>query len=220
MEADYTMICRRYTKLFAALNKALESRVRELDRPAMKLADIRGRVIFDKLKDDGSLLLECSAEITSLEQTAAAGKLKQKTRDTLRTLAETAVEKESYNEKVERILLPEKIPEEREASGAGHAGTFCYLPAVFCASASLLNTEETRENVYIAQKDCWLNTAPAANEIGLQAGGLTWETVDETAWSLVRKEFAALCETAAADSRVNAEIMRLFEAGRWEEAQA
>jgi hypothetical protein len=186
----------------------------------MKLAEIRKSVIFDKLKDDGSLLLECSGEITGLEQTASAAKIKQKTRDTLRTLAETAAEKESYNKKVESILLPEKSAGGSEASGAGAAGTFCYLPAIFCASASLVAAGETRENVYIAQKDGWLNTAAASSEIGLQAGALTWEAADETERSLVRKEFAALCETETADKRVNAEILRLFDASRWEETKA
>lgn len=217
MEADYNMICRRYTKLFGALNKALETRVRELDRPAMKLAEIRGQIIFGKVKDDSSLLLECSGEITSLEQTALAGKLKQKTRDTLQTLSESVVEKKSYSEKVESVLLPEKSTE----PGYGASGKFCYLPAVFCASASLVNAEETRENVYIAPKDNWINTAPAVNEISLKAaGGLNWELVEETERAFVRKEFAALCEKEAEEKRVNAEIMRLFDAAGWEEAKA
>ena len=220
MESDYNMICKRYTKLFSALNKALETRVRELDRPAMKLAEIRSHVIFDKLKDDSSLLLECSDEIISLEQTAGAGKLKQKTRDTLQTLSDTVAEKRSYNEKVESILLPEKVLEENAASCEDHAGLFCYLPAVFCASASLINSEETRENVYIAQKEGWLNTAPASSEIGLQAGGLSWETVEDSEWTFVRKELTALCEREVEEKRVNAEITRLFDASRWEEAKA
>jgi hypothetical protein len=216
MEADYNMICRRYTKLFGALNKALETRIRELDRPAMQLAEIRGQIIFGKVKDDSSLLLECSAEITGLEQTALGGKLKQKTRDTLRTLSESVVEKKSYNEKVAGILLSEKS----QAPGPDPSGKLCYLPAVLCASASLVNTEETRENVYIAPQDNWISAAPAVSEIGLKAGGLNWESVEETEWAFVRKEFAALCEQEAEETRVNAEIMRLFDASRWEEAKA
>ncbi|MDR2509294.1 MAG: hypothetical protein LBC77_01470 [Spirochaetaceae bacterium] len=220
MESDYAMICRRYTKLFGALNKALETRIREIDRPAMKLAEIRASMIFDKLKDNGSLLFECSGEVSSLEQTACAAKIKQKTRDVLQTLSESAAEKESYNKKVESILLPEKTAVDDEASGALTAGTFCHLPAVFCASASLVNAEETRETVYIAQKDGWLNTTPASSEIGLKSGALNWEAPEDTEAAFVRKEFAALCETEAEDKRLIAEIMRLFDASQWEEAKA
>ena len=37
MEADFNMISRRYAKLFGSLHKALETRIKELDRPAMRL---------------------------------------------------------------------------------------------------------------------------------------------------------------------------------------
>jgi GMP synthase PP-ATPase subunit len=43
MQADYNMICRRYHKLFQSLNNSLETRIRELDRPAMKIAETRKR---------------------------------------------------------------------------------------------------------------------------------------------------------------------------------
>ncbi|MDR3138473.1 MAG: hypothetical protein LBT95_02245, partial [Treponema sp.] len=41
MQADYNMICRRYRKLFQSLDNSLETRIRELDRPAMKIAEIK-----------------------------------------------------------------------------------------------------------------------------------------------------------------------------------
>jgi hypothetical protein len=219
MESDYNMICRRYTKLFGDLNKALETRVRELDSPAMKLAGIRRQIIFDKIKDDSSLLLECSGEVTRVEQTALSGKLKLKTREALRTLSESVVEKKSYNESVERILLPDKTPAKNGITDPAPANTFYCLPVVFFASMSILSPEETRENIYIAQKDNWLNTAPIVSEIGLRAGDLPWKPVSEEEWSAVRREFTPLCEKNISDERLNAEIMRLFDASRWEETK-
>ncbi|MDR1788457.1 MAG: hypothetical protein LBR16_08435, partial [Treponema sp.] len=97
MESDYNMIKRRYTKLFRALDRALETRVRELDRPAMQLNEIKRNIIFDKLKDESSLLLDSSNEVITLEQTALAGKLKQKTRDTVRTLSDSIQNSRAYN---------------------------------------------------------------------------------------------------------------------------
>ena len=219
MESDYNMICRRYTKLFGALNKALETRIRELDRPAMKLAKIRKEIVFDKVKDTSALLLECSDEILCLEQTALSGKLKQKTRGTLQTLSESIVEKKSYNERVESILLSDKAGEKSGISNADISSKFYYLPAVFCASMSLINPEETRENVYIAQKDAWIQTAPIVTEIGLKANGLSWKPAPEEVIASVRKEFVSRCEKEAMDERLNAEIMRLFDASRWEETK-
>ena len=39
MERDYQMICGRYLKLFTTINKNLEQRIAELDRPVMDLAE-------------------------------------------------------------------------------------------------------------------------------------------------------------------------------------
>jgi hypothetical protein len=219
MEADYNMICRRYTKLFAALNKALETRIRELDRPAMKLAEIRKSILFDKIKDNSSLLLECSGEVTHLEQTALSGKLKQKTRDTLQTLSESVIEKKSYNERVESILLPDKTTEVNAIHSRNTADNSFYIPAVFFAAMSLMNAKETRETVYIAQEDNWLNTDPIVSEVGFKASGFPWDAVSEEEWASVRKEVALLCDEKAGDERVNAQIMRLFDASRWEETK-
>jgi hypothetical protein len=219
MESDYNMICRRYIKLFGDLNKALETRVKELDSPAMKLARLRKQIVFDKIKDDSSLLLECSSEVMRVEQTALSGKLKQKTRETLQTLSESVVEKKSYNEKVERIFLSDKMTQKNGIHDSNPANTFYCLPVVFFASMSIINAEETRENIYIAQKDNWLNTAPIVNEIGLKAGDLPWKPVSDEEWSAVRREFTPLCEKNITDERLNAEIMRLFDAARWEETK-
>ncbi|MDR0568795.1 MAG: hypothetical protein LBG87_06280 [Spirochaetaceae bacterium] len=215
MENDYQMICRRYAKLFASLNKELEIRVRELDRPAIKLAEIRKQIIFDKLKDDGSMLLECSGEVMQVEQTARAGKLKQKTRDTLRTLGESVAEKQSYAEWIESILRSEGAAEK-----SGGEAEFYYLPAVLSVALSLLNPNETRENVHIAQKDSWLNTAPIASEVGLHSDGLEWQSIPEKDRAAVRKEFMVICETDDADQRVRNEIIRMFDAATWEETKS
>jgi hypothetical protein len=219
MESDYNMICRRYTKLFGALNKALETRIRELDRPAMRLAEIRKEIVFDKVKDTSALLLECSGTLMCLEQTAMSGKLKQKTRGTLQILSESIVEKKSYNERVESILLSDKTGERSSIPNSDTSDNFYYLPAAFCASMSLINPEETRENVYIAQKDTWFHTAPIVTEIGLKANALTWGSVSEEVIVSVRKEFVSLCEKQVLDERVNTEIIRLFDASRWEETK-
>jgi effector-binding domain-containing protein len=123
MEGDFNMITRRYAKLFQSLNEALETRVKELDRPAMQLAGTRKNMVFDKHKDNSSMLLSISDEVLPLVQTALSGKLKQKTRDAMRTLAESVYENHSYSEKVGSILM------KNQNDFSDHTD-LCYLPAL------------------------------------------------------------------------------------------
>jgi hypothetical protein len=217
MEADYNMICKRYTKLFHSLNKALETRIKELDRPAMKLADIRKTIVFDKLKDDSSLLLSSSGEVMQVGQTALSGKLKQKTKDTLRVLSSSVNEKKYFNEKVESILLPENaVSANNVAQGENK---YHYVPAVFFASMSIMSADETRETVYAPQKDDWFNASPIVSEVGIKANDFSWLPASNDKMSIVRKEFSAICEKEIIDERLNAEILRFFDSSKWEEAK-
>ncbi|MDR2793999.1 MAG: hypothetical protein LBB61_10130 [Treponema sp.] len=210
MEADYNMISKRYTKLFHSLNKALETRIKELDRPAMRLADIRKSIVFDKLKDESSLLFSSSGEVAAFEQTALSGKLKQKTKDTLKTLSNSITETQSFNEKIDSILLPaENEP----------ASDMRYIPALFLETDSLLNTTDAIENAYVPHTDAWQNAAPVISEISRIAGSFAWKTADEGEKTPVRKEFVSLCEKEVSDPRLSKEMLRLFDESSWEDTR-
>lgn len=206
MEADYFMICRRYTKLFASLNKALETRVRELDRPAMRLAEIRKNIVFDKLKDESSLLLSASDESSAVARISLGAKLKRKTRDALQTLAESICENESYNGKVENILLNTENTVMEDY----------YLPAMFFESESLLS-HESIESVWTAHADSRQGATPISSGAASAADRFPWAAVSDTGKESVRKEFVSLCEKEIADERVSKEILRLFDESAWEE---
>jgi hypothetical protein len=204
MEADYNMICRRYTKLFTSLNKALETRVRELDRPAMRLAEIRKSIVFGKLKDDSSLLFSAQDETTKVARTALGASLKLKTRDALGTLSESIYENESYNNKVESILLKNESAKTEDY----------YVPAMLLVSESFFSNEQI-ENVWTPQSGFYQNTLGSrAREA---AAGFSWTQASDEDKSAVRKEFVSLCEKEVSDERVSKEIVRLFDESDWEE---
>jgi len=209
MENDFNMIARRYAKLFQSLNKALEIRVKELDRPAMQLAEIRKTIVFDKLSNDSSMLFSVSGETLPLAQTALSGKLKQKTKETLNTLSESVFENRSYNDKVESILV------KNESDASSDANTR-YVPAVFCVIESLLNPEDYIENVYTPKTDVWQNTAPIVSEVNHIQGALNWSPCAGEEKAVIRREFLALCEKEMNEERVSKEIIRLFDESAWE----
>jgi hypothetical protein len=228
MQGDYNMICRRYHKLFQSLNKTLETRVRELDRPAMKIAEIKKSLVFDRLKNDSSLLFSAAEETLSVSQTAISGKLKQKTSDVIKTLYESTVESRSYNDKLKNILLDEaagkKAGTEEPGTAAGTDRRFsspdnddCYfLPVIFSSAESFLNSSDVIENIYTAQTDKWQNSGSIITELSGMQDKLNWTALDAGEREIIKREFIRLCEQDDSDERTDREIMRLFEANSWE----
>jgi len=212
MENDYHMISRRYEKLFLSLNKSLETRVRDLDRPAMQLADLRKNMIFDKLKNDTSMLFSISNEALPLAQTAQNGKLKQKTKETICALSEAVYENRSYSDKVDDIL----IKNDNNFSGEENVN---FLPAVFFVTDSLLNPSDYIENIYTVQTEIWQNTAPIISEINRIQKDLSWTPSNSEDKNLIRKEFFAICEKESGEERLSKEIIRLFDESVWEDCK-
>jgi len=212
MESDFNMITRRYAKLFQSLNKALETRVKELDRPAMQLAEIRKNMVLDKLKNDSSMLFSISSEALPLVQTALSGKLKQKTKETIHTLSDAVYENRAYSEKVDNIL----IKNDNNFSGDENIH---FVPAVFFVTDSLLNSNDYLEYVYTVQIDVWQNTAPIISEINRIHKDLNWIPSNNEDKALIRKEFLAVCEKESGEERISKEIIRLFDESIWEDCK-
>jgi hypothetical protein len=207
MEADYQMIARRYTKLFASLNKSLETRVQELDRPAMKLAEIKKSVLFDRLKDNGTAMICAANDIVSAAETALSGKLKQKTRTTLQTLSDQVIEDTSYTEKVSTILL--------KTEGDAGQDPQNYLPVIVMSGESTLHRDEYIDSVYTIQSDMLPNSAAVIAAMNGVQDGMDWVQVPAEDKEALKKELLALVEKEFPDERKSNELMRLFDADNW-----
>ncbi|MDR2245762.1 MAG: hypothetical protein LBE17_03650 [Treponema sp.] len=206
MEADYQMIARRYTKLFASLNKALEIRVQELDRPAMKLAEIKKSFLFDKLKNNGATMICAANDIVSVAETALGGKLKQKTKTTLQTLSTQVSQDDSYTKKVSAILLRDE--------GAGH-DAFEFLPAIFFSGESSLHRDQYIDTVYTVQSDLLPNGAALVSAIDDAEEEMAWAPVKAEAKETLKKELLSLAEKDSLDERTTNELLRLFDRDNW-----
>jgi hypothetical protein len=206
MESDYQMISRRYAKLFASLNKALETRVQELDRPVMKLAEIKKNILFDKLKNNGTAMICASNDISLVSETALSGKMKQKTQTALRTLSGQVTQSTSYAEKLGNILS-----EGDDAAKVDES----YLPVIFSSVESSLHQDEYLDSVYTVQSKLFPNNAPIISEINSVQDQLTWVPVPAEDKEMVKKELLSLVEGAAMDERASNELLRLFDADNW-----
>jgi hypothetical protein len=210
MEADYNMISARYAKLFRSLDKALETRVRELDRPAMQLSETKKNVILGKFKDSCSALLCASSDVYRIAETALSGKLKQKTKAVIETLSGQAKQGETYSRKIESILS-------NEAAGAAQNNE-SYIPALFATMESAVRRDEFVDSVYVVQDDRFANAAAVVTAVNNAEGGFVWSDAAEEEKQMLRGEVLALIEKESLDSRVANEVLRLFDAANWQSA--
>jgi hypothetical protein len=207
MESDFHMIARRYNKLFQSLNKALEMRVTELDRPAMQLAEIRKNIVFDKLKDSSAINFSVTSEALPIAQMAITSKMKQNTRDTMQSLAGYIDAGHVYTESVKGMLASQPQAE----PCASH------IAAVLLETDSLLTANEQIDSVITAQAEAWQATAPLVSALSQAKSSLDWQANSEEDKAATRSEFMALCEKeVAGDERIAKEIARLFDASAWE----
>ncbi|GMO40073.1 MAG: hypothetical protein Ta2F_16130 [Termitinemataceae bacterium] len=214
MEADFNMVSKRYNKLFQSLNKALETRVKEIDRPAMHLAQIKKTLVFDKIKDNSSLVLSVSNESPFTAQTALVGKLKQKAKQTMQTLGSSVLDDQSYSGKVESILETRVLAN----MNAEDKSDICFLPAIWASTESILNRDDFIESAYTAKAPSWQNTAPLIETITSAKDTFKWEPVNDTEREAIKNAFNSLCEKENLSEREAKEIKRLFEQSHWDVA--
>jgi hypothetical protein len=182
----------------------------------MRLAEIKSSLVFDRLKDDSSLLVSAAEETISTGQFAIGGKLKQKTRDTMRTLYDSAVESRSYNEKLESILIKKETVLPGSQGQADSKDDYAFLPVVFSSAESLLRNSEVIDTVYTAPAGILPNPAPVVTELKQVQDRLNWTALQDEEKELIKKEFVSLCESGGSDERLNREITRLFDESSWE----
>lgn len=108
METDYTRITERYSKIFADLNRELEIRVHELDKPAFDFAENASSTAHRTLIADGSGIAAVTAAENARAQTSiVASATKHRALATLRTAKNFLTLQQLSRDIVERALRPD-----------------------------------------------------------------------------------------------------------------
>lgn len=104
MENDFNRLKREYYKIFHGLDKALENRVFELDREAMQLAQMRDKLISDRVIKDVSSTLCIGRESHITAQMALTARLKDKSERALSCVGDNAYENQVYKNQIDDLL--------------------------------------------------------------------------------------------------------------------
>ena len=106
MGKDYGMITARYVKLFGGLNKNLENRIYELDKPVMKFAQKEISTISNRSKHLTATVPVSQSESLSVSQRILASEMKYRSAGVIESMNRFLASIKVQNELSEKILLP------------------------------------------------------------------------------------------------------------------
>lgn len=195
MEGDYHRISARYAKLFKALDRALEQRIRELDAPSVKVSDYQQRTMR-QLRNDSAAVFVCDSDSQILANNIMLAHLKAKASKTIGALGA------DVNNNMDRDRIVENMLE----NGKLESMTSEYVPVIISETESLVSP-----NSYVSK----VNSTAAGGVSGdavqniLSSMELEWEDSD-TDKDQIRSSFLERCERDIRDERVRQEVLRLF----------
>lgn len=109
MESDVNRLRREYYKTFHGLDKALENRIFQLDKEAMRFGDIRTSLIKNRVVKDVSSMVCMQNDTTKVMQLSVSARMKNKTSASLGSISNNISEQNVYNSQVEKILEQDNI---------------------------------------------------------------------------------------------------------------
>ncbi|MCR5768783.1 MAG: hypothetical protein K6G45_09880 [Lachnospiraceae bacterium] len=203
MEADYNRIRRDYLKIFKGLDKALENRISQLDRDAVKLAGLKKDVVFRHFIKDVPKTKASINEVTNTGQLAITARLKSKTSKALDSLGSKVRENYNYVDKMDSVMEEKSTDEQFEE----------YIPVVYVREQSMVMEDSyvTKINIPDYLKDSTKNTIEMS--IMGQINNLLETQKNEEETMEIRREFQNMVTSSSLNPQVANLMMRLFQNG-------
>ena len=203
MEADYNRIRREYLKIFRSLDKALETRVTELDSDAMKLAQTRKRLITDRMLHEAANAAASSNEIGATQRAAVSARIKNKTGRAIARVANRVGENLDYGAQM-RSILEKGVAKEVQTE---------YVPVIYTKEQStVLQGTAVTQTICPGQLD---SSAKSSIEMNVMdqvdmdaANGRTQYEAQE-----IYRAFGNMVASSNLDQRVKEMMMNLYVRG-------
>src|SRR5574344_1312600 len=203
MENDFQMIKRRYMKLFHSLDKELEVRIKELDKPAMDIASYRDSLIMNRVKNDSAAVLFYNYDTQTTAQKALTARLKVKAQKSIAAMTVNASNAQTYAKKITHMMAPVQEKENKPL----------YVPVLCTESSSMFAKGNQMSEVFIPEvmsqkaKAAVENTVTQGNaEINLK--DLTAEEKQE-----IKNAFLKQISASGLNQRTTDMMMKLFDGG-------
>lgn len=201
MERDYGMISSRYLKLFSGLDRELELRIYELDRPVMELAMKETGAVSNRKKITLATVPVSQVESLRTSQKIIASNIKSRSKSVIDSMTRFLTDMEEQNALTGRILLP-------QTSGQDEAELL--LPVII-SEACYDKSGDTQAEAYVSPTGISSATQDAVFA-GIKSALPTLNWQESAPSEEVKSEFHRLMSSSSAPKRVKEMMERLFSA--------
>ena len=205
MERDYGMISSRYHKLFNGLNKNLEQRVYELDKPTVQFAVKEINSISNRPKLLTSTVPIAQTEALAISQRIIASNMKNRCVDVVSSMSHFLGNMKEQKELTDKILL-KNCKVDSDAS---------YMVPVVYVESNYDRYGNTRTEMYVSQ-ECLSQRSRdnVKNVLNAKVTELNW--MEEEINSEVKSEFNKLLASSQLPERVKDTATCLFLGNNYE----
>lgn len=208
MQDDYDRIKSRYFKHFSSLDKALETRIHELDKRAY---EISRNYSMSQFKSGGEIVKTiCYSDDTQMVNVQQANAIvKNKSAKSISVMAEDIIEQLRYSDSVQSILKDVHSDKSDDE----------YVPVIFVETDSIMSADTSVKDVFTSSEASFSTNSKYLNQLKENSDQFSWKEVNDKEFEPIKNSFQQKVNTEISDERVAREMLRLFGETKWKETE-
>lgn len=207
MQDDYERIKQRYMKHFNSLDKALETRIHELDKRAY---EISRNYKLSQFKTGSEVIKAIcyndDTQLLNVKQMSAI--VKSKSSKSIGVMANDVIDQLNYTDSVKSIL--------KDVTSDSAESEF--IPVIFAETDSMMSEDSSIKNVITTQEADFVNNPRFLNQLKEASDTFEWKEINDAEYEPIKNSFQSRVNSEISDERVAKEMIRLFGESKWAEA--
>lgn len=207
MQDDYERIKQRYMKHFNSLDKALETRIHELDKRAY---EISRNYKLSQFKTGSEVIKAIcyndDTQLLNVKQMSAI--VKSKSSKSIGVMANDVIDQLKYTDSVKSIL--------KDVTSDSAESEF--IPVIFTETDSMMSEDSSIKNVITTQEADFVNNPRFLNQLKEASDSFEWKEIKDAEYEPIKNSFQSRVSSEISDERVAKEMIRLFGESKWAEA--
>lgn len=207
MQDDYERIKQRYMKHFNSLDKALETRIHELDKRAY---EISRNYKLSQFKTGSEVIKAIcyndDTQLLNVKQMSAI--VKSKSSKSIGVMANDVIDQLNYTDSVKSIL--------KDVTSDSAESEF--IPVIFTETDSMMSEDSSIKNVITTQEADFVNNPRFLNQLKEASDTFEWKEINDAEYEPIKNSFQSRVNSEISDERVAKEMIRLFGESKWAEA--
>ena len=204
MQDDYERIKQRYMKHFNSLDKALETRIHELDKRAY---EISRNYKLSQFKTGSEVIKAIcyndDTQLLNVKQMSAI--VKSKSSKSIGVMANDVIDQLKYTDSVKSIL--KDVTSDTAESE--------FVPVIFTETDSMMSADSSIKNVITTQEAEFVNNPRFQNQLKEASDTFEWKEISDAEFEPIKNSFQSRVNSEISDERVAKEMIRLFGESKW-----